>query len=140
MQPNSTYCIVFGDLDPQGRSNLQNPTGSTEFLHWLLVDIPANGNLAAGKTLAQYIGPGPSRGSGLHRYVYFVFKQSSSIRYSSGVTIISNRTTVGRANFNLRRFVRENGLWSIPVAGNNFLAQYDDYVPTLMEQLGQTRT
>ena len=41
-------------------------------LHYLAVNVPAAGS---GTVLADYIGAGPPKGTGLHRYVWLLYKQ-----------------------------------------------------------------
>lgn len=51
-----------------------------EVKHWLIGNIPGN-DLKKGDVLADYRGSGPPQGSGLHRYVFLVFKQNGKIAY-----------------------------------------------------------
>ncbi len=39
-----------------------------EWRHWLVVNIPGN-NIASGEVQAEYVGAGPPKGTGLHRYI-----------------------------------------------------------------------
>jgi hypothetical protein len=49
------------------------------WLHWAVVNVPLN-NIEAGDTLAEYITPAPTAGSGKHRYVIAVYEQSGRFR------------------------------------------------------------
>lgn len=39
-----------------------------EWRHWLVINIPGN-DLSAGEVAAEYIGAGPPKDTGLHRYI-----------------------------------------------------------------------
>jgi len=47
------------------------------------------------------------------------------------------RTAENRLKFSIHNFSKKYKLGT-PVAGNLYLAQYDDYVPILLHQLGVT--
>ncbi|XP_049304328.1 protein D1-like isoform X1 [Bactrocera dorsalis] len=68
------YTLIMVDPDAPSRAE---PT-SREILHWLVINIPGN-KVAEGQTVAEYIGSGPPEGTGLHRYVFLVFKQTDKI-------------------------------------------------------------
>ncbi|CAH0402843.1 unnamed protein product [Chilo suppressalis] len=51
-----------------------------EFRHWLVGNIPG-GNASAGETLSAYVSPVPPPNTGLHRYVYLVYKQPSRLNF-----------------------------------------------------------
>ncbi|XP_030558708.1 protein D3 [Drosophila novamexicana] len=95
-----------------------------EILHWAVVNIPGN-QLGAGQTLAEYVGSGPPKGTGLHRYIFLLYRQGERIDESLH---IDRRTRAGRLNFSTRQFAAKHGLGQ-PIAGNFYEAQYDDYVP-----------
>ncbi|XP_030369425.1 protein D2 [Scaptodrosophila lebanonensis] len=95
-----------------------------EVLHWFVINIP--GQLVEdGQIVAEYVGAGPPKETGLHRYVFLVFKQSREIKEE---LYIDKFTGSGRLNFNTRVYANQYDL-GFPIAGNYFLAQYDDYVP-----------
>lgn len=70
----SLYTLLMVDPDAPSR---ETPT-LREVLHWLVINIPGN-KVSDGQTVAEYIGSGPPEGSGLHRYVFLVFKQQTKI-------------------------------------------------------------
>ena len=39
-----------------------------EWRHWLVVNIPG-GDVSKGEVCAEYVGAGPPKGTGLHRYI-----------------------------------------------------------------------
>lgn len=122
-EPKSLYTVILTDPDA---SNIG------EFLHWLVVNIPDR-DIEAGEIYAEYIGSGPPKGTGLHRYIFLVYKQQGSL--SLARSKISKQTTDGRLHFKVRDFAREYGLGD-PVAGSLYQAQFDDYVLLLHKQLG----
>lgn len=81
---DSFYTLIMTDPDAPSR---KEPT-HREWNHWLVVNIPGN-NVAAGETLSEYVGAGPPPKSGLHRYVFVVFKQDG--KHEFGEPIKSNR-------------------------------------------------
>lgn len=102
-----------------------------EWHHWLVGNIPGN-DIDKGEVLSAYVGAGPPQGTGLHRYVLLVFKQPKKLTFNE--TRLTNTSGDGRGKFNTKKFIEKYNL-GIPVAGNFFQAQYDDYVPTLYQQL-----
>ncbi|CAG2111308.1 unnamed protein product [Medioppia subpectinata] len=115
------YTLCFVDSDPTDEL----------FKHWLVVDIPGT-DIEAGKTLADYIGAGPPRGSGLHRYVFVVYRQPAGALNCDDQRVM-NRDIDGRRAFQLRDFALKHGLGE-PVAANFYLAKWDSYVPQLYAQ------
>ncbi|KAI6204128.1 hypothetical protein M3Y94_00636400 [Aphelenchoides besseyi] len=102
---NALYTLVKVDPDALSRDN---PIYRS-WLHWLVVNIPGN-QLANGKEIASYKGAGPPPKTGLHRYVFLVFKQNNKI---DGYELKDG----DRKNFNLREFINKNRLESTPIAG-----------------------
>lgn len=89
--------------------------------------------MSKGKVLSEYIGSGPPKNTGLHRYVFLLYRQRDIIDFSK-VKYLTNQSGEGRGNFSIKKFARDHDLGTL-IAGNMFLAEYDDYVPILMEQL-----
>ena len=103
-----------------------------EWHHWLVVNIPGN-KLSEGQVMSEYIGAGPPAKTGLHRYVFLVFKQQGKQDFE-GLQKLTNRSGDGRPKWKVVDFAKKYNLGE-PVAGNFFLAEFDDYVPKLYEQL-----
>lgn len=72
--------------------------------------------------------------TGLHRYVFVVFKQPSGKQDFPGLSKLTNTSGEGRKSWKLRDVANKYNLGA-PVAGNFYQAEFDDYVPKLYEQL-----
>lgn len=117
-------------VDPDA-PNRQDPVFG-EVRHWLVVNIPGS-NISAGEVKYEYIGSGPPSGSGLHRYVFLVFKQLKG-KQEFDLPTVTNRSREGRLSTKTRKLVADYDLKL--VGGNFYYAQFDDYVPILHAQLG----
>ncbi|GLG96298.1 AAEL012666-PA [Gryllus bimaculatus] len=126
-EQSSLYTLCMTDPDAPSRKDPRN----REWHHWLVVNIPGN-EIAKGDTLTEYVGAGPPKDSGLHRYVILLYKQPNKIRASE--PHISKTTGKNRGKFSIRKFAKKYKLTDI-VAGNFFQAQWDEYVPKLYKQL-----
>lgn len=122
---DSFYTLIMTDPDAPSR----HAPELREWQHWTVVNIPG-ANLTAGDTLTEYVGAGPPKGTGLHRYVFLLFKQQH--QHAFGEPLLK-RTDANRTHFNTRAFAEKHQLGAA-VAGNLFQAEYDDYVPTLYAQ------
>lgn len=70
MQNNISFKILFEDPDAPSRKEPK----FGEWHHWIVVNIPGN-DISKGDTVAEYVGSGPPPDTGLHRYVFLVYKQ-----------------------------------------------------------------
>lgn len=77
---------------------LTNLYSNREWHHWLVVNIPGN-DIARGETLSEYVGSGPPKGTGLHRYVLLIYKQPGPLTPTEKK--LTNRSGDGRANVSL---------------------------------------
>lgn len=125
---NSFYTLCMTDPDAPSRTK----PDFREWHHWLVGNIPGD-NIAEGETLSEYVGSGPPKGTGLHRYVFLLYKQDGKITFDE--KRLTNRSGDNRGKFSIRNFASKYKLGN-PVAGNFYQAQYDDYVPILYKQLG----
>lgn len=73
---DSFYTLIMSDPDAPSRAN---PT-IREVRHWYVVNIPGN-KVDEGETLFDYIGSGPPKDTGLHRYVFILFKQPGKLEF-----------------------------------------------------------
>ena len=134
-EPGVLYTLIMIDPDAPSRADPQ----MGEALHWLVVNIPGT-DISKGETFAEYIGSGPPQGSGHHRYVLLIYKQTT--RLSLNRAKVTSTQMDGRVGFKTKQFVKElnQQLQAVPLAGNFYIAQYDDYVQILHNQLGFNST
>ncbi|XP_030562662.1 protein D2 isoform X2 [Drosophila novamexicana] len=126
-EPDTYYTLMMVDPDAPSRSEPR----LREFKHWLVINIPGN-DVDKGDALADYVGSGPPKDTGLHRYVFLVFKQPKKLNISG--SRVSNKSRRGRTKFHAYKFAAHHHLGD-PVAGTFYQAEYDDYVPILHSQL-----
>lgn len=89
-----------------------------------MVNIPET-DISKGEVLKGYRGSGPPKGTGLHRYVFLVYKQPSILHFNEPRIGPSSRDN--RASFSARKFADKYKLGK-PIAGNFFQAQWDPSV------------
>lgn len=80
-ESGALYTLLMTDPDAPSR---ENPT-AREVRHWLVANIPGN-KVDEGQILVDYIGSGPPAGTGLHRYVFLLFKQQGRIESNISVS------------------------------------------------------
>lgn len=68
------YTISFSDPDAPSRVNHT----VREFRQWLVMNIPETA-VEKGDHIFEYRGSAGAKGSGIHRYVFLVYKQPSGI-------------------------------------------------------------
>ncbi|OXU26686.1 hypothetical protein TSAR_012584 [Trichomalopsis sarcophagae] len=120
------YTLVMTDPDVPVRGY------NREWQHWVVGNIPED-KVAKGEVLTEYVAPAPSKTTGLHRFVFLLYKQNQgSITFDE--RRIGNRDK-RRNRFSTKKFAEKYNLEG-PIAGNYMKAKYDDYVPTVMKQLG----
>ncbi|GBP43022.1 Phosphatidylethanolamine-binding protein homolog F40A3.3 [Eumeta japonica] len=122
------YTLAMTDPDAPSRKEPK----FREWHHWLVGNIPGS-NVSAGETLSAYVGSGPPSGTGLHRYVYLVYKQPGKLQFDE--PRLPNTSGDNRGKFSISAFAKKYNLGD-PIAGNFYQAEYDDYVPILYKQLG----
>jgi len=77
--PQAFYTVMCVDPDALSRATHE----FRNFAHWVTVNVPGTGSdhvdLHKGHTVTPYMGPAPPPKSGLHRYVFLVYKQQGQI-------------------------------------------------------------
>ncbi|CAO1444026.1 unnamed protein product [Diamesa hyperborea] len=127
-EEDTFYTLLLTDPDAPSRAQ----PAVREWHHWLVGNIQGS-NVASGDVLSQYVSSAPPLDSGLHRYVFLLFKQPSGrIDYSEVPKIAYSGE--GRAKFNTKNF--QNKYMLTAIAGNFYQAQYDDSVPAIHKALG----
>lgn len=95
-----------------------------ETVHWLVANIPSN-DIDKGDVLTSYFPAAPARGTGEHRFVFLFFRQPDKVDLH-GQEKISTFQMAGRSNFSTKGFVEKFDMEKVPVAGNFFLAAWDE--------------
>lgn len=72
-------------------------------------------------------------GTGLHRYVFLVYKQPGPLEFDEPRLPFSGEN---RGGFSIAKFADKYKLGD-PIAGNLYQAEWDDYVPILYKELGE---
>ncbi|CAL8295779.1 phosphatidylethanolamine-binding protein 1 [Gadus morhua] len=121
------YTLALTDPDAPSRSDPK----FREWHHFLVVNMKGN-DVSSGCVMSDYVGSGPPKGTGLHRYLWLVYEQSGPL--SCTEPALTNRCGDNRGKFRLQSFRQKYGL-AAPVAGSCYQAAWDDYVPKLYEQL-----
>lgn len=126
-QPGQFYTVVMTDPDAPSR---QDPK-FREWRHWTAMNISAEN--PRGDEVAAYVGSGPPQGTGYHRYVIAVLRQThGKIQDMKQVPHIKF-TAEGRGKWKLQDFAHQHHLELI--AADFYQAQFDASVPKLFEQL-----
>ena len=116
------YTLIMADPDVPSRSE---PT-SGQVNHWLVINIPGK-DISKGEALALYRGSAPPEGSGLHRYIFLVYKQSGYLRHKETHSVpIHPENRKERVKFNAKAFAKKYNLGE-PIAVNFYQAQSDQY-------------
>ncbi|XP_040052345.2 phosphatidylethanolamine-binding protein 1 [Gasterosteus aculeatus] len=125
--PSKMYTLALTDPDAPSRKDPK----FREWHHFLVVNMKGN-DVSSGCVVSDYVGSGPPKGTGLHRYVWLVYEQPASL--SCDEAVLTNRSGDGRGKFRVQSFRLKYKLGA-PVAGTCYQAEWDDYVPKLYEQL-----
>lgn len=93
-EKDTFYTLVMTDPDATSRTN----PDLREIRHWLVMNIPGC-SIGLGDEVIEFMGSGPQKDTGLHRYVFLVYKQPngrithneprSSSRWADLLTIIA---------------------------------------------------
>ncbi|XP_075148650.1 protein D3-like [Haematobia irritans] len=124
---NEYFTLIMTDPDAPSRTDPK----FREFRHWLVGNVPGN-HIDQGEVIAAYVGSGPPKGTGLHRYVFLLYKQPGKLEFDE--ERVGNNTRKDRPKFKAAKFAEKYNLGA-PIAGNFYQAQWDEYVPILSQQL-----
>lgn len=146
-------------MDPDAPSRAA--PAAREWLHYLCLNVPSSGMLSEGVPIVQYVrsflsflpmfilfrtclsckqlGSAPPKGSGLHRYVWLVFRQPAGKLAEPFPLNIDALTTAGRPQFRIVDFVQKlfnQQLQQLVCVGVNFYqAEYEPYVDEVYARL-----
>ena len=110
-KPGSAQSFTFLLIDPDAPT--PDDPKFAYWRHWVVVNVPpgsgdGSGDVEDGKTLTEYLAPGPKDESGPHRYLFLLFKEPQ------GFTIEKNdvggEEFVDRRSFGAKDFVEKHGL------------------------------
>lgn len=87
-EPGALYTIICTEPDAPTRQD----QSEGEVRHWLVVNVPDNLHIRDGTTIAEYLGSGAPIDTGLHRYIFLVYKQIGRIYYDGAV--VSNKYAI----------------------------------------------
>ena len=123
------YTLVMVDIDYPSREN----SAHEHMVHWMIVNILGSGgeptNATSGTTVFPYHPIDPFYESGMHRYIFLLFKQGK--RISEGEFLDR------RHNFDIRGWATLHGHGD-PVGIHGFESSWDTYVDNLHENLNIT--
>lgn len=97
-EKNAFYALVMTDPDAPSRREPK----FREWHHWLVGNIPGD-NVSKGEVLTEYVGAGPPKNTGLHRYVLLVGMLWVWTHPSSGSC---DNTSAFRSDFLLIKLLR----------------------------------
>jgi len=127
---DSHWTLVFSNPD----GNLIDK--DTEFLHWMIGNIPGS-RIANGEVLCEYLPPVPAQGTGFHRFVFCLLKQSGKL--DLGNDLCRNGRDITSRTFSLAKFLSDHDNHLTPAGLCFFQATWDESVTqTFMEMLGMT--
>ncbi|GAV09586.1 hypothetical protein RvY_19094 [Ramazzottius varieornatus] len=125
--PQEFYTVILADPDIPSREDPKEK----DFKHWLVINIPGH-DVKQGQAMTEYVGSAPPEKTGLHRYVFLVYRQGGTLAICE--EHIDSKTLQGRPKWNVQKFADDYQLGP-PVAGNFFVAEWDDYVPEVYKNI-----
>jgi len=109
---NGLFTLVKIDPDAPSKSNRH-----LAWRHWVVVNIPGK-DVAKGEVITPYTGPHPPKDSGLHRYVFLLYKQGDRISPPQ-----LDNSGNHRGDWDVRSFAKENDL-GVPIGATFYQAEY----------------
>ncbi|XP_072178799.1 protein D3-like [Diadema setosum] len=122
---DSLYTVLF--------VHVGSPTIQLQVCHWIVFNVPGN-DVNKGLVHAEYLESGPPKDTGIHTYLYLIYKQPSTLPITPKDAYRRRVRPERRKPWSTRDFARQYDLGN-PVAGNFYRAQYDDYVPIFQWQV-----
>ncbi|KAI7860700.1 phosphatidylethanolamine-binding protein [Circinella umbellata] len=111
-EQSASYTLVM--TDPDAPSATDHKFGP--WRHWISVNVSGNDPSNLSQHHTPYIGPGPGPDTGVHRYLFLLFKQAQPAQTFAPM---AHEEKPDRRNFQLKQFVTDNQLEL--VAANFFL-------------------
>ncbi|KAI8984196.1 phosphatidylethanolamine-binding protein [Mycotypha africana] len=109
---NAKYTLLM--IDPDAPSK-EDPKWAP-YRHWVLTNVPGNGDIKQASALDSYLGPAPPPNTGDHRYIFLLYKQPETA---------ANYALTKEANkWDFQAFTQQNNLELIGV--NYFISRNDE--------------
>jgi hypothetical protein len=122
------YALLMVDADAGlDVGNSGNKGTHQEYVHWVVLNIPQS-NVQEGTAVVPYKGPAPTYGSGVHRYVFSLYKQKKAFTQQQ---VDSSRAYFAqRSGLRSYDWVRSHSavLLNVPVGLEAFLCEWDESV------------
>ena len=134
------YTLVLTDPDSPSRVSAKE----REVVHWVVANIPGGrlNSIKRGTEVLPYLGPAPAYSSGLHRYVFCLYRQTDALT--------EEELTNARTFFAPRRGLKSYNDWvcaasprggggkllQCPIAIEAFLSKWDTTVDALHKAMG----
>jgi phosphatidylethanolamine-binding protein (PEBP) family uncharacterized protein len=104
---NSAQSFTFFLIDPDAPT--PDDPKFAYWRHWVVTNIPSSAkDISEGKTLTQYLAPGPKDESGPHRYLFLLFTEPQG--FSIEKADVGGEEFVDRRSFKADEFVSKYGL------------------------------
>ncbi|CAH0387418.1 unnamed protein product [Bemisia tabaci] len=114
MKNSTFYTVMMVGLDEPSE---EAPT-DREWLYYLVCNIPGL-TIFQGDAIAKWVQPMPKMSTGMHRYVFLIYKQKSRTAIVEN-EISAGRSDKDRAGFSHQRFAEKNNFGK-PIAVNFFV-------------------
>lgn len=124
---NMWYCVTMIDADAPRFADAR----LKEMVHWMIVNIPGT-DITKGETIAPYVPCAPLKGTGLHRYVFAIYRQPGKVNFLE--TRLSSGSFDNREGFSSKSFSEMYKLGQ-PIAYNWFVARWDRNVPKILRKV-----
>jgi phosphatidylethanolamine-binding protein (PEBP) family uncharacterized protein len=124
-------------LDPDEPSRVQ--PHDREYIHWMVVNIPSSYcDVTQGVEILPYESPAPAFGTGLHRYIFTFYKQSSAF---DALEVLDIQSTFAqragiRSNQWIHTLSNKRVPITIPVGLEAFLCEWDEFVDVIHARSG----
>lgn len=124
---NTRWTLMLVDPDAPTRAK----PDSGQWCHWVVTNIPSDGDVSQGDHVVEYIGPAPPKNSGSHRYIYLLCQQEGQVEVSQRLGASSAE---GRGQFCASDFIEKHDL--IPQGYCFFHSEWDESVTDAYRALG----
>jgi phosphatidylethanolamine-binding protein (PEBP) family uncharacterized protein len=130
---NDFYTLIM--TDPDAPSRLK--PDFREFVHWVVMNIDGStgGDLSSGYSILPYLGPAPPYSSGLHRYVFTLYKQKDKIAQKD--LDVAKSFFEPRGGLRTYQYIRNQSdkFFAHPIAMDAFLCEWDQMVDDFHEAM-----